>query len=41
MIASKNTWIHRLFICCCALVLILAFLVIFDLVNPTVGFFRS
>lgn len=41
LIESKNTWIHRLFICCCALVLILAFLVIFDLVNPTVGFFRA
>lgn len=41
MIASKNQWIHRLFVCCCALTLVLVFLVCFDLLNPAVGFFRG
>ena len=41
MIASKNQWIHRLFVCCCVLTLVLIFLVVFDLTNPAVGFFRS
>lgn len=41
MIASKNQWIHRLFVCCCVLTLVLIFLVVFDLTNPTVGFFRG
>lgn len=41
MIASKNQWIHRLFVCCCTLTLVLIFLVCFDLLNPTVGFFRG
>lgn len=41
MIASKNQWIHRLFVCCCVLTLVLIFLVIFDLTNPAVGFFRG
>ena len=40
MIASKNQWIHRLFVCCCVLTLVLIFLVVFDLSNPAVGFFR-
>lgn len=41
MIASKNLWIHRLFVCCCVLTLVLIFLVVFDLTNPAVGFFRG
>ena len=41
MIASKNQWIHRLFVCCCVLTLVLIFLVVFDLTNPAVGFFRG
>lgn len=41
MIASKNQWIHRLFVCCCVLTLVLIFLVVFDLSNPAVGFFRG
>lgn len=41
MIVSKNQWIHRLFVCCCALTLVLVFLVCFDLLNPAVGFFRG
>lgn len=41
MIVSKNQWIHRLFVCCCVLTLVLIFLVVFDLTNPAVGFFRG
>ena len=41
MIESKNQWLHRLFVCCCVLTLVLIFLVIFDLMNPSVGFFRG
>ena len=41
MIASKNQWLHRLFLCCCVMVLVMIFLVIFDLTNPAVGFFRQ
>ena len=41
MIESKNKWLHRLFVCCCVLTLVLIFLVIFDLMNPSVGFFRG
>ena len=41
MIASKNQWIHRLFVCCCVLTLVLIFLVVFDLTNPAVGLFRG
>lgn len=41
MIASKNLWIHRFFVCCCVLTLVLIFLIVFDLLNPAVGFFRS
>lgn len=40
MIASKNQWLHRLFVCCCVMVLVLIFLLIYDLTNPAVGFFR-
>ena len=32
---------RRLFVCCCVLTLVLIFLVIFDLMNPSVGFFRG
>ena len=41
MIESKNKWLHRLFVCCCVLTLVLILLVIFDLMNPSVGFFRG
>ena len=41
MIAYKNQWIHRFFVCCCVLTLVLIFLVCFDLLNPSVGFFRG
>ena len=41
MTESKNKWLHRLFVCCCVLTLVLIFLVIFDLMNPSVGFFRG
>lgn len=41
MIANKEQWMRRLFACCCALALVLIFIVCFDLLNPTVGFFRG
>ena len=40
MIASKTQWLHRLFVCCCVMVLVLIFLLIYDLTNPAIGFFR-
>ena len=41
MIEHKNRWIHRLFVLACLLGSIFIFLVIFDLMNPALGFVRS
>ena len=41
MIEHKNRWIHRLFDLACLLGSIFIFLVIFDLMNPALGFVRS
>lgn len=41
MIEHKNRWIHRLFVLACLLASIFIFLVIFDLMNPALGFVRS
>ena len=41
MIDHKNHWIHRLFVLSCLLASIFIFLVIFDLMNPAMGFVRS
>ena len=41
MIEHKNRWIQRLFVLSCLLASIFIFLVIFDLMNPALGFVRS
>lgn len=41
MIENKNRWIHRLFVLSCLLASIFIFLVVFDLMNPALGFVRS
>ena len=41
LIEHKNRWIHRLFVLACLLGSIFIFLVIFDLMNPALGFVRS
>ena len=40
IIASKEKWMTRLFISCCILVGIIVTVLIFDLLNPAVGFFQ-
>ena len=37
---SKEKWLLRLFIACCVLVGIIVAILVFDLFNPSVGFFR-
>lgn len=37
---SMDKWLHRLFIVCCVLVAVIVGILIFDLVNPSVGFFQ-
>ncbi len=41
ILVSKDKWILRLFVLACFLVVFIAFVLVFDLMNPTVGFFRS
>ncbi len=41
MLASKNTWLQRLFTCLCVVTGAFLFIVIFDLMNPAIGFFRG
>lgn len=41
MIGAKDQWIQRLFICCCILMLIIVGVVVFDLMNPMIGFYRG
>ena len=41
IIAGKDKWLHRLFICCCFLTLVLVAIVGYDLTHPTVGFFQG
>ena len=40
MIHSKEKWIFRLFVFSCVIVAFIVFLLIFDLLNPNIGFFR-
>lgn len=40
LIATKDKWIHRLFICLCCLVVFILVVLIVDLSIPSVGFFR-
>ena len=40
MIHSKDKWIFRLFVFSCVRVAFIVFLLIFDLLNPNIGFFR-
>ena len=41
LISTKDKWIHRLFICLCALILFILSVFVLDLLNPSVGFFRG
>lgn len=41
MLANKEKWMHRLFVCCCILIAVLIGIVIFDLANPQIGFFQG
>ncbi|MDY3014129.1 MAG: helix-turn-helix transcriptional regulator [Evtepia sp.] len=41
MLESKERWMHRLFVCCCVLTLVLIGIIAFDLMNPTIGFFQK
>ena len=41
MIATKNAWLLRLFVCLCVVTFAFLFVVIFDLMNPSLGFFRG
>ena len=40
MIHSKDKWIFRFFVFSCFIVAFIVFLLIFDLLNPNIGFFR-
>lgn len=39
-IAAKNAWLKRLAITCCVLVGVLVFIILFDILNGSVGFIR-
>lgn len=39
-IQTKNKWLICEFICCCALILFIMGIVVYDLLNPQIGFFR-
>ena len=41
IIAGKEKWLHRLFLCCCVLTLFVLGVLIYDLTHPMVGFFRQ
>lgn len=38
---NRDKWLHRLFICCCVLMAFVMGVMVYDLVNPMVGFFRT
>ena len=38
---AKNAWLLRLFVCLCVVTFAFLFVVIFDLMNPSIGFFRG
>ena len=40
VLKSKDKWIHRLFVVCCVLIVYVLGLLVFDLANPNIGFFR-
>ncbi len=41
MLANKEKWLHRLFICCCIMMTVLVGIMVFDLANPHIGFFQG
>lgn len=41
MLENKEKWLHRLFVCCCVLMVVLIGIVAFDLMNPHIGFFQT
>ena len=41
MIATKIAWLLRLFVCLCVVTFAFLFVVIFDLMIPSIGFFRG
>lgn len=41
IITGKDKWLHRLFVCCCFLTLVMVAIVGYDLTHPTVGFFQG
>lgn len=40
IISDKSKWIYRLFVVCCIMVSVFVFFVIFDTLNPTIGYVR-
>lgn len=40
-IRNKDKWMHRIFVCCCVLVLFIMGVVTYDLMNPMIGFFQE
>ncbi len=41
MLADKNRWLRRLFLCLIAMIAVISFLLIIDFTNPAIGFFHS
>ena len=41
MLANKEKWMHRLFVCGSILIAVRIGIVIFDLTNPQIGFFQG
>lgn len=40
-IRNKDKWLHRIFVCCCVLVIFIMGVVMYDLMNPMIGFFQE
>lgn len=40
-VETKEVWLKRLFITCCVLVAVIVGILIFDLANPSIGFFQK
>lgn len=38
---NKELWLHRLFVCCCVLMMAVIGIVAYDLMNPHIGFFQT
>ena len=41
ILADKNRWLRRLFLCLIAMIAVISFLLIIDFTNPAIGFFHS